>query len=380
MKLKRKITILLALLFCMIVGCHLVERKISEKDLREIDQVMAEEIKKENFSGAVVFVGQADRVLYCKAFGWEVEEPYREKMRRNTIFDLASLTKPIATATSIMLLMDSKEIQLNDYVHKYLPAFACNGKEQVQICHLLTHTSGLPAYMDAEELKSQLRSPYSEKIVERICSLELLSKPGEEFRYSCLGYILLAKIVEIASGQSLLDFTQENIFNPLRMKRTTFNPPESWEKSIAATEIVNGRLLRGTVHDPLARLMGGISGNAGLFSNVYDVSMYCRMLLNNGTCNGVRILSPEAVTLMTTAQSHGRAYGFDVHSSYSSVKGSYAPKNAFCHTGYTGTSIVCCTSNKICIIILTNRPHPYDDGTVKPTRNQIADIVFVAYK
>ena len=378
MKLKQKVTILLTALFCTTVGCHLVERKISEKDLSEIDQVMAEEIKKENFSGAVVLVGQADKVLYCRAFGWEVKEPYREKMRRNTIFDLASLTKPIATATSIMLLMDNKKIQLNDYVHKYLPAFACNGKQQVQICHLLTHTSGLPAYMNAEELKNQSGSPCSEEIVERICSLKLLSKPGEEFGYSCLGYILLAKIVEIVSGQSLLDFTQKNIFKPLKMKRTMFNPPESWDKSIAATEIVNGRLLRGTVHDPLARLMGGISGNAGLFSNVHDLSIYCRMLLNNGSCNGVRILSPEAVTSMTTAQSHGRAYGFDVHSSYSSVKGSYAPKDAFCHTGYTGTSIVCSPSNKTYVIILTNRSHPHDDGTVKPTRTQIADSVFKA--
>ena len=380
MKLKWKITIILMLLLCTIVGCHLVQRTISEKDLREIDQVIVEETRKGNLAGAVVLVGQADKILYCRAFGWEVEEPYREKMRRITIFDLASLTKPIATAASIMLLMDSKKIQLNDYAHKYLPAFACNGKEQVQIRHLLTHTSGLRAYMDAEELKNQLPSLCSEKIVERICSLELLSEPGQEFRYSCLGYILLAKIVEIVSGQSLFDFTQENIFKPLKMKHTTFNTPESWQKSksIAATEIVNGRLLRGTVHDPLARLMGGISGNAGLFSNVYDISIYCRMLLNNGAYNGVRILSPEAVTLMTTAQSHGRAYGFDVHSSYSLIKGSYAPKDAFCHTGYTGTSIVCSPSNKIYIIILTNRPHPRDDGTVKPARIQIADIVFKA--
>lgn len=377
---KQKITILLTALFCTTIGCHLVERNISKKDLSGIDQIVTEEIKKENFAGAVVLVGQADKVLYCKAFGWEVREPYREKMQRDTIFDLASLTKPIATATSIMLLMDNKEIQLNDYVHKYLPAFACNGKEQVQICHLLTHTSGLPAYINAEELKSQLESPSSEKIVERICSLKLLSRPGEEFHYSCLGYILLAKIVEIVSGQSLLYFSQENIFKPLKMKHTTFNAPKSWEKSIAATEIVNGRLLRGTVHDPLARLMGGISGNAGLFSNVYDLSIYCRTLLNNGSCDGVRILSPEAVTLMTTAQSHGRAYGFDVYSYYSSAKGSYAPKNAFCHTGYTGASIVCSPSNRTYIIILTNRPHPRDDGTVKPARTQIADIVFKAHE
>jgi len=305
-----------------------------------------------------------------------VIEPFEETINRNTIFDLASLTKPIATATSIMILKDRKALNLDDYVGAYLPAFACNGKEEVRIKHLLSHTSGLPAYTNANELKEQFGGPCPEKIIEKICGLESISKPGEEFCYSCLGYITLAKIVETVSGKNIGDFSRENIFSPLGMKHTTYNPPDSWQKEIAAAEIVDGQLLRGTVHDPLAKLMGGISGNAGLFSNAYDLSIYCRMLLNEGIWNGTRVLSPEAVAMLTTAQAYGRAYGFDVNSGYSSVKGSYAPKKAFCHTGYTGTSIACDPVSEAFVIILTNRIHPSDEGTAKPVRSKVADIVF----
>jgi CubicO group peptidase (beta-lactamase class C family) len=261
-------------------------------------------------------------------------------------------------------------------VGKYLSDFACNGKEQVKIKHLLTHTSGLPAYTNAAKLKEQFGNPCPDNVIEKICSFEAASKPGEKFRYSCLGYITLAKIVEKITGKDINEFSRENIFRPLGMKNTTYNPPISQQKHIAATEIVEKKLLRGTVHDPLAQLMAGISGNAGLFSNAYDLSIFCRMLLNNGTFNGKRILSPEAVSMLTTNQANGRAFGFDVNSSYSWVKGSYASEKAFCHTGYTGTSIVCDPVSKVFVIILTNRVHPNDEGAVKPVRTKVADIVF----
>jgi len=300
-------------------------------------------------------------------------------MTKNTIFDLASLTKPVATATSIMILADRGEIVLSDYASRYLPAFARNGKEEVRIHHLLTHTSSLPAYTNADELKNAFGTPCPDKLIDKICNIKALSKPGEEFRYSCLGYITLARIVEIVSGENIDDFTRENIFAPLRMKHTSYHPPDFWEKDIAATQIVYGQLLRGTVHDPLAQLMGGVSGNAGLFSMANDLSKYCQMLLNSGKWKGVKVISPEAVSKLTTVQSHGRAYGFDVNSGYSWVKGSYAPENAFCHTGYTGTSIVCDPESKVYVIILTNRAHPHDKGTSKQVRTKIADIVFQAY-
>lgn len=380
MKLTQTILISLVLSVCLAVGCQPYARRVAEERLSSIDAVVEEEIKNGSFPGAVVLVGQADRIVYWRAFGQAAAQPYSEVMSKETIFDLASLTKPVATATSIMILVDRKKIELADYVGNYLPDFSCNGKEQVRIEHLLIHTSGLPAYTDANELKEQFGSLCPDNVIERICRMKALSQPGEECRYSCLGYIILAKIVEVASGQNLADFAAENIFEPLKMTRTTFNPPESWTKHIAATQLLEQRLLRGTVHDPLARLMGGISGNAGLFSTAYDLSIYCRMLLNTGTLNGLRILSPRAVTMLTTVQSHGRAYGFDVSSSYSWVKGSFASERAFCHTGYTGTSIVCDPVSKVYAVILTNRTYPCDKGTSKAVRVKVADVVFQAYE
>ena len=376
MKLIRTITTILTLLLCFSVGCQPERKEKPRQQFTEIDQVVEEEIAKDNFPGAVVLVGQKDDIVYWKAFGNKIVDPCAEPADRNTIYDLASMTKPIATANSIMILRERNQIKLDDYVSKYLPAFACNGKEQVRIEHLLTHTSGLPAYTNAAKLKEQFGSPCPEKVIEKICSLKALSKPGEEFRYSCLGYITLAKIIEAISGENIGDFSKENIFTPLGMKHTSFNPPDSWKQDIAATEVIDGVPLRGVVHDPLARLMAGLSGNAGLFSNAYDLSIYCRMLLNGGKWHGKRILSHESVKLLTTAQSHGRAYGFDVNSAYAWVKGSYAPEDTFCHTGYTGTSIVCDPVSKTYVIILTNRVHPKDDGTTKAVRTEVADIVF----
>jgi CubicO group peptidase (beta-lactamase class C family) len=371
--------ILLASLLLTITGCRLVEKRPYKPDLSGIDRVVEEEFEKNNIPGSVVLIGQKNKVLYFKAFGYEVNEPFQEQMTKNTIFDLASLTKPIATATSILILTDRGKIELGDYAGKYLPAFACNGKEEVRLQHLLTHTSGLPAYTNADSLKDAFGSPCPDKVIDKICDMNAVSKPGEKFRYSCLGYITLAKIVEIVSAENIDDFARKNIYVPLKMKHTSYNPPASREKYIAATQIVDGQLLRGTVHDPLAQLMAGISGNAGLFSTAYDLSIYCQMLLNSGTWKGKKILSPEAVSMLTTVQSHGRAYGFDVNSGYSWVKGSYAPENAFCHTGYTGTSIVCDPASKVYVIILTNRAHPQDKGTSKQIRTKIADIVFQAY-
>jgi CubicO group peptidase (beta-lactamase class C family) len=376
MKLIQTITTLLTLLLFLAAGCRPERKEEPRRHFIEIDQVVEEEIAKDSFPGAVVLVGQHDDIVYWQAFANKIVDPSEELTDRNTIFDLASMTKPIATATSIMILRDRKKIDLDDYVSKYLPAFACKGKEEVRIEHLLTHTSGLPAYTNAAKLAEQFGSPCPEKVIEKICTLEAISKPGEEFCYSCLGYIILAKIIETISGQNIGDFSKENIFAPLGMKHTTYNPPDSWKHDIAATEVVDGKPLRGTVHDPLAMLMAGLSGNAGLFSNAYDLSIYCRMLLNDGNWHGKRILNPESVKLLTAERTHGRACGFDVNSAYAWVKGSYAPEDAFCHTGYTGTSIVCDPVSKTYIIILTNRAHPNDDGTTKPVRIKISDIVF----
>lgn len=378
MKFTRWLAVVLSFWFSAAVWAQSIPQKVNKDKLNEIDTVVKEEIEKGNFPGAVVCVGQGDEILYHKAFGDEVIELYQEPMSKDTIFDIASVSKPVGTATSIMILLDRKKINLDDKVGKYLPEFAVKGKEDVRIKHLLTHTSGLPAYTNAAELKKQFGEPCPDKVIEKICSFEALNKPGETFHYSCLGYITLAKIVELASGKTIDRFARENIFSPLQMEHTTYNPPQAWEKDIAATQIFEEKLLRGFVHDPLAQLNAGISGNAGLFTNAHDLSIYCRMILNRGSYRGVKILSPEAVKLLTTPQLKNRAYGFDVSSSYSWIKGEHAPEKSFCHSGYTGTSVVCDPTNKIYVIILTNRAHPHDKGDVKPIRKKIANIVFKA--
>jgi len=375
-EMKRLQTTLLLLLLCLSIQCRPVQEEKPEYLFPRIGPVIYEEMEKGNFPGAVVLVGRGDDIAYWKAFGHKITDPCEEPMDKNTIFDMASVTKPVATATSILILVDRKAIGLDDVVRTYLPAFGCKGKEEARIKHLLAHTSGLPPYTNANKLKEEFGSPCPEKVIDKICALEALSTPGEEFRYSCLSYITLGKIVEVVSGKSLDEFSKKNIFAPLGMKHTTFNPPDSREKDIAATELIDGKPLRGTVHDPLARLMAGVSGNAGLFSNAHDLSIYCRMLLNGGTWKGKRILSPEAVRLLTTVQTHGRAYGFGVSASYSSAKGACASEKAFVHTGYTGTSIVCDPENETFLIILANRVHPKDDGSAKPVRTKVADIVF----
>jgi CubicO group peptidase (beta-lactamase class C family) len=377
---KRRLLVALSLtLPVLLLCCRLHPDWGREKHLAQIDAVVTEEIGAGHVPGAVVLVGRSNRILYAKTFGLAVAEPFEAPMHEDTVFDLASLSKPVSTATCIMILADRNELSLDDYVRDYLPAFACGGKEEARIEHLLAHTSGLPAYTNAAALKEQYGSPCPDKVVEKICGLEAAGAPGEEFCYSCLGYIILARIVEIATGHGIDEFASENIFAPLGMKHTTYNPPASWQDRIAATEIVDGELLRGTVHDPLARLMGGVSGNAGVFSTARDLSIYCRMLLNGGRWKGRQILSAAAVKRLTTVHSHGRALGFDVSSGYAWIKGPYASPEAFCHSGYTGTSLVCDPANDTYVIILTNRAHPADGGTSKPIRTKIAEVVFQPY-
>jgi CubicO group peptidase (beta-lactamase class C family) len=275
-----------------------------------------------------------------------------------------------------MVLVDQSKMDVNDTVATYLPAFACEGKDTVQIRHLLTHTSGLPAYTGAKALEDGHGSPCPEALIETICLSKPLNKPGETFRYSCLGYILLSRIVALVSDQSLDEFSQAHLFKPLGMAHTTFNPPDSWKDHIAASKIVNEQVLCGTVHDPLAQLMDGVSGNAGLFSTAGDIARLCQMLLDGGTFHKKTILSQESVTLMTTPQLLGRGFGFDIDSSYAWIKGDHATEQSFCHSVYTGTSIVCDPDSKRYVIILTNKAHPHDKGTVKAVRKGIADIVF----
>ncbi len=372
----RNLYLIGVLFICSQLCCQRVSHDDIVPGLAQIDRVVHAQIGEGNIPGAVVLVGQDDRVLYHRAFGHAVLQPARREMSMQTLFDLASLTKPVATASSVIVLAQQGKLSLNDHVSDFLPEYACLGKEGTRVKHLLTHTSGLPAYTDAAALEERWGPVCPDRVVEKISGLQALHEPGERFRYSCLGYIVAARIVHIVSGQTVADFSRVSLFQPLGMRQTVYTPGDSRLSDIAGTESHNDQTPLGSVHDPLAQLMGGVSGNAGLFSTASDLARFCRMLLQDGTWQGERVLSPRAVGLLTRAQSQGRACGFDVNSSYAWIKGRFAGDAAFCHSGYTGTSLVCDPVRKRYVIILTNRVHPRDDGSCRALRTAIADIVF----
>lgn len=350
--------------------------RVDKQRLHYADKAILESIKNKEIPGAVLAVVHYDKIVYLKAYGNKQNYPVAEKMKTNTIFDLASLTKVVTTATSIMILTERGKIRLEDPVSMYIPDF----KDDIKIKHLLTHTSGLPAYAPVEELKNKLvENP--DTLIQHTAAVKRGFKPGEGFVYSCLNYITLQLIVEKVSGQNLRDFARGNIFEVLGMKNTDYTPAENKHKVIAPTEKqADNQILLGKVHDPIARkLKNGISGNAGLFSDAKDLAVFSAMMLNNGTLKGKRVLSPLTVKAMTTVpcefSTYGRTFGWDVYSSYASNQGDLLGPNTYGHTGYTGTSIVIDPDNQLAIILLTNRVHPEDKGSVTRLRALVANAV-----
>jgi CubicO group peptidase (beta-lactamase class C family) len=357
---------------------------LSSERLKYIDSVVIRNINEGNLPGAVVVVGGKNGVVYRKAFGNSWLVPEKKPMTLETIFDLASLTKPIATATSIMILVERGQISLEDEVRKYIPEFKPyvdeQGKEyHAKIYHLLTHTSGLPDYTSADSIKNKYGYPAPEGTIETICNLPRFAPPGKEFKYSCLGFITLAEIVKRVTGKNIAEFSKENIFIPLGMKKTTYNPDEKLKKECAPTEFRNGKIICGEVHDPLAYVQGGISGNAGLFSTADDLAIFAQMILNKGVYKNKRILGSKTVDLMTSiypkVEFAGRGLGWDINSAYMQQSGDIFETGSFGHTGFTGTSIHISKKEGIFVIILTNRVHPDGKGNVAPLRRSIANIV-----
>jgi CubicO group peptidase (beta-lactamase class C family) len=299
------------------------EAGMSSAQLAHLDVLMNEALARDAFPGAVLLVGRRGRVVYEKTFGLSQLLPGPRPMEAGMIFDLASVTKPVATATSVMLLVERGRVRLWDKVKTYVPEFApfleLGGApgEDARLFHLLTHTSGLPPYTDAGEAAAKHGTPCpTEILVRQIAGLRKESRAGETFNYSCLNFITLAWIVEKVSGKNLAEFAAENIFRPLKMDRTFFCPPEDKLELCVPTQVVAGEYLRGIVHDPLARLQGGISGNAGLFSTADDLAVFCQMMLGRGEFRGVRILSPLSVARMTEVYwktpEAGRGFGWDL--------------------------------------------------------------------
>ena len=358
---------------------------LNEKKLEHADIVIQQSINKNEIPGAVLGVVSMGKMVYLKAYGNKQTYPEVQLMSVNTIFDLASCTKPLATATSVMILIEKGLIGLNDIVASYLPGFSNFGvgkdEKQIKIIHLLTHTSGLPAYAPVSALEKRNGLPLPQVLTLYIDSCRREFEPGSNMKYSCLNYITLQHVVEVVSGKSLRDFCKENIFDVLNMTHTDFNPGEEMKLDCAPTEKQkNGLVLKGVVHDPLARVMnGGISGNAGLFSNANDLGILVAALMNGGEINGKRILSPLTVELMTTLpeslKKFGRTPGWDMSSAYSGCKGDLFSSSTYCHTGYTGTSIVIDPENDVAVILLTNRVHPIDKGSVAKLRASVANAV-----
>ena len=358
---------------------------------KRLDAIVEEAIARDEIPGAVLLVGNEGKIIHRKAYGARAVLPQREAMTVDTIFDVASLTKPIATASSVMVLLERGMLRLDDPVARYIPEFGANGKEQVTIRQLLTHTGGLrpvprlPAGWSGSE--AVLRAIYEDSLV---------WPPGLRFLYSDTGFIVLGEMVRRVSGKPLEQYAAENIFAPLGMKETRFLPPREWQPRIAPTEEIDlpegakagsgrGRLLRGEVHDPRARGMGGVAGHAGLFSTADDLALFIRMLMVGGPASVAagerRILAAATVQKAVTPQtppwsSTVRGLGWDIDSAYSSPRGElFAAGGSYGHTGFTGTSVWVNPGSSTFVIILANSVHPYGRPAISSLRSRVANAV-----
>jgi uncharacterized protein YbbC (DUF1343 family)/CubicO group peptidase (beta-lactamase class C family) len=349
---------------------------------RALADAVREAIRDHQCPGAVVLVGHAGRIVYRRAFGNRMLVPRTLPMRVDTIFDLASLTKVVATTTAIMQLVEQGRIRLEDAVTQYWPEFGANGKEEITVRELMTHYSGLRGDLD---LKPEW-SGYGTAMT-LIAGESPIAPPGTRFIYSDINYETLGELVRRVSDQPLDVYCARHIFKPLGMRDTMFRPPAPLRSRIAPTQYVHGTsgpLLWGEVHDPTAYDMGGVAGHAGLFSTADDLARFAQMILNGGSLHGVRILSPASVDKMTTAQTPlgkmvVRGLGWDIDSPFSSNRGDLFPLGSFGHTGFTGTSIWIDPYSKTYVILLTNAVHPSGEGNVVPLRAKVSNAVAAVY-
>ena len=355
--------------------------------LANADRAIAQAIADKTIPGAVLCVERHGKIGYLKAYGNKRVYPNTEKMTTGTVFDMASCSKAMSTATCAMILIDRGLLRLNDRVDQHVPEFenwkdSITGEtEAIRVIDLMTHTSGLPPYAPVQELKKKYGSPNPQAVVNWISHCKRLYAPETGWTYSCCNYIMLQQVIEKITGQTLQQFAHDNIFAPLNMRHTDYRPTKALAALCAPTEKqADGNCLLGVVHDPLAcTMMGGLSGNAGLFSSAEDVATYCAAILNKGELNGKRILSPLAVKCMETVPrslaQFGHTPGWGISTPYSSNSGDLLSAQTFGHTGYTGTSIVIDPTNDVAIILLTNCVHPVDKGNVVRLRALVANAV-----
>lgn len=363
---------------------------MDSRRLARIDALIEGYIADGEFPGAVVGVMRHGKVVYRKSFGKRHTVGGSEDMTLDTRFDLASLTKPVAVATSIMQLVERGEITLGDRVDKYIPRFkgwATNENPRdtvnIRIADLMTHTSGLPAYVSPKRLRTTYpyaQFPCRDSVIHYISTCDRLATARTTKVYSCLNYITLAYIVEKVTGMPIDEYAEQNIFKPLDMHNTCYKPTKEYSQHVAPTSIENGKLLRGVVNDPLAREgMGSVSGNAGLYSTLDDLLLYSAMLLNKGSLGDAEILSPRATNAIMTRprgyERFNRTLGWEHFDMCSQTGGDLLSNATIGHTGATGTSIVIDPELDVVVIMLTNRPHVTSKRFPLEIRSKLATIV-----
>jgi uncharacterized protein YbbC (DUF1343 family) len=342
-----------------------------------LDSVLNQAVNTDRLPGAVLIVGHQGRIIHRKAYGFRSLAPRREAMTLDTIFDIASLTKVVVTAPALMKLFEAGKLRINDLVTEYLPEFQ-GGKSDVTLRDLMTHFSGLPPDLDLEPPWSGYETGVRMALAEN-CTIP----PGTLFSYSDINFILLGEIVRRLSGDSLAGLAHAEILAPLGMRESMFQPPASWRARIAPTENVKGQILRGVVHDPTARRMGGIAGHAGLFATADDLARFAEMMLGGGEYGGVRLFSPLTVAKFTTPQSPAdqpvlRGLGWDIDSPLSGNRGELFPIGSFGHTGFTGTSLWIDPASGAFVILLANSVHPHIRPAITSVRGRVATAVAAA--
>lgn len=350
---------------------------LSQEQIAAIEGISQKAIQIGRIPGAVLLIGNREKVLFRRAFGARALMPKSVPMTIDTIFDVASLTKVIATTTACMQLIEGGRVGLDDSIAKYWPEFGTNGKERITVRHLLTHYSGLRSGLEV----IPDWSGYEEGI-KRIVEEKPISIPGTVFTYSDINYQILGEVIRRISGQSLDRYCDEHIFEPLGMKDTFFKPPPHLHHRIAPTQRdrATGQMVRGTVHDGVASRMGGVAGHAGLFSTADDLSIFARMVLNGGSLHDAKILEPSTVEKMTFPQSPSdriplRGLGWDIDAPFASNRDALFPAGSCWHTGFTGTGIWIDPISETYVIILTSRLHPMGKGNADPLRSKTLSLI-----
>ncbi len=349
-------------------------------NLKKIDAVIEKTIRQGKTPGGVFWLEHKGEV-YTKAYGYASLEPKIAFATVDTLYDSASLTKVMATAPAIMLLMERGQIELDALVQDYLENFANGGKETITVRHLLTHTSGLRPGIDHTIEVDGIQEEWTgyETAIGLAKAEKVQHVPGTEFIYSDINYILLGEIIERLSGVPLQDFTRTEIFEPLGMSDTGYLPSPELIERIAPTKWVDGKMLRGIANNPICRKTGGIHGHAGIFTTAPDLAKFARMILNKGELDSFRLLQPETIELMTSIQTPEnmeakRGLGWDIDSSYSGQRGSVFPIGGFGHTGFAGPSLWIDPFSQTIIIFMTNRIHPDGTGDVRELRRQLGTL------